>query len=75
MDIQIILRELDMSDLVLALKGTSNENAKAIKKNMSERAVSKLDEEMNKTGAAPIKDVENAQKKILGVIQRLGLSL
>ncbi len=72
-DIQTMLRELEMEDLVLALKGTSNENSKAIKRNMSEQSVAQLEEEMEKVGAAPIEDVEKAQEKILGVINKLGL--
>ena len=69
--IQTILRELESDDLALALKGTSNENIAAVKRNMSERAIALLEDTMEKIGAAPLKDVENAQHKILEIMLML----
>jgi flagellar motor switch protein FliG len=69
--IQIVLRELESDDLALALKGTSNENIATVKRNMSERAKTLLEDTMEKIGAAPLNDVENAQQKILGIMLKL----
>ena len=69
--IQLVLREVESDDLALALKGTSNENIAAVKRNMSERAIALLEDTMEKIGAAPLNDVENAQKKILEIMLRL----
>ncbi len=69
--IQIILREIKMENLAIALKGASNETAKAVKINMSERAILALESEMDKIGSVPLKDVELVQKAIMDVILNL----
>lgn len=69
--IQQILREVDGKDLALALKGTSEEVVAKIKKNMSRRAVDMLDEDMEFMGPVRLRDVEEAQQRIVNVIRKL----
>ena len=69
--IQYILRDIDESDLILALKGTSEELRDKIFKNMSHRSADLLREEMEVLGPVRISDVEFSQQGILKVVQRL----
>lgn len=70
-DLQLILREVDNKELSLALKGTNEEVASKIYKNMSSRAADMLKEEIEYMGPVKLRDVEEAQQKIVGVIRRL----
>lgn len=69
--LQLVLREIDTKDLSLALKASSNEVAEKIYKNMSKRASEMLREEIEYMGPVRIRDVEEAQQKIVNVIRRL----
>ncbi len=69
--IQRILREVEASDLSLALKGCSEEVANAIYRNQSKRAAASLKEDMEFLGPVRITDVEKAQQKIVSIIRRL----
>lgn len=69
--IQRILREVESSDLSLALKGCSDEVANAIYRNQSKRAAASLKEDMEFLGPVRITDVEKAQQKIVSIIRRL----
>lgn len=69
--VQAILREVDMKELATALKGTGNEVQEKIFKNMSERAMSMLKEDMDFMGPVRLRVVEESQQKIVGVIRRL----
>lgn len=69
--IQQILREVDGKDLALALKGTSEEVGAKISKNMSKRAGDMLREEMEFMGPVRLRDVEDAQQRIVNVIRKL----
>lgn len=69
--LQLVLREIDSKDLALALKASSNEVAEKIFKNMSKRASEMLREEIEYMGPVRIRDVEEAQQKIVNVIRRL----
>lgn len=69
--IQRILREVEASDLALALKGCSDEVANCIYRNQSKRAAASLKEDMEFLGPVRITDVENAQQKIVSIIRRL----
>lgn len=69
--IQRILREIDTKDLSLALKGTSDELKDKFLKNMSSRAAEMITEEMEYMGPVRVKDVEDAQQKIIEVVRRL----
>ncbi len=69
--IQRILREVEASDLALALKGCSDEVANCIYRNQSKRAAASLKEDMEFLGPVRITDVEKAQQKIVSIIRRL----
>ncbi|MBD7909844.1 MULTISPECIES: flagellar motor switch protein FliG [Clostridium] len=69
--IQRILRETDVKDLALALKGCSEEVGDAIYRNQSKRAAASLKEDMEFLGPVRLMDVEKAQQKIVSVIRRL----
>ncbi|WP_040211222.1 flagellar motor switch protein FliG [Clostridium polynesiense] len=69
--IQRILREVEIKELALALKGASEEVASAIFRNQSKRAAASLKEDMEFLGPVRLIDVEKAQQKIVGIIRRL----
>lgn len=69
--LQLVLREIDNKDLALALKATSGEVANKIYKNISKRAAEMLREEIEYMGPVRIRDVEEAQQKIVNNIRRL----
>lgn len=69
--LQLVLREIDSKDLALALKASSSEVGEKIYKNMSKRASDNLREEIEYMGPVRIRDVEEAQQKIVNVIRRL----
>ena len=69
--LQMVLREVDGKDLSLALKATPKEVAAKVFKNMSSRAADMLKEEIEFMGPVKIRDVEEAQQKIVNVIRNL----
>ena len=69
--LQMVLREVENKDLSLALKGVPAEVANKIFKNMSKRAADMLREEIEFMGPVRIRDVEEAQQKIVNIIRKL----
>jgi flagellar motor switch protein FliG len=69
--IQLVLREVDVKDLALALKGSNPEVTQKIMANMSARASQNLREDMEFMGPVRLRDVEDAQQRIVKVIRRL----
>lgn len=69
--IQSILRDVDVKDLGCALKGVGQQVQDKVFKNMSERAMAMLKEDMEFMGPVRLKVVEEAQQKIVGVIRKL----
>ncbi|MHC0038138.1 flagellar motor switch protein FliG [Pseudoneobacillus sp. C159] len=69
--IQRIIQEVDNQDLVLALKAASPEVKRTIMENMSKRMAESFEEEMQYTGPVRIRDVEEAQGRIVSIIRRL----
>lgn len=70
--IQRVLREVDIEkDLPVALKGASEEVRKKIMKNLSTRAQENLKENLQYLGPVRLKQVEEAQQKIVSLIRRL----
>ena len=69
--IQRVLREVDMKDLGLALKGTTDEVRERIFRNMSERAGQMLEEDMAAHGPVRLRQVEEAQGRIVSTIRKL----
>ena len=69
--IQRVLREVDLKDLALALKTASEDVTNRIFKNISTRAVEMLKEDMSLMGPVRLRDVEEAQQKIVNIIRQL----
>ena len=69
--IQRVLRDVDNSDLSMALKGANEQVQAAIFKNMSSRLASMIKEDMEFMGPVRMKDVEEAQQKIVNIIRKL----
>ena len=69
--LQLVLRQVDTKDLSLALKATPQEVSEKVFKNMSTRAGDMLREEIEFMGPVRIRDVEEAQQKVVGVIRAL----
>lgn len=71
MSIQRFLREVDSKDLVFALKGANQEVRDIIFRNMSNRASDTVKSDLEYTHNVRLKDVEEAQQRIVGIIRRL----
>ncbi|HVZ92888.1 MAG TPA: flagellar motor switch protein FliG [Phycisphaerales bacterium] len=69
--IQAVLREVDNSELALALKTASDDLKAKIFNNMSERAASLIKEDMEFMGPVRVSDVEGAQQRIVDIVRRL----
>ena len=69
--IQVLLRQVDNSELGLALKGANEEIKALFFDNMSERAGKMILEDMDAMGAVRMKDVEDAQAKIVTAAKTL----
>jgi flagellar motor switch protein FliG len=70
-DIQLILREIDAKDLVIALRGVSEELTDKILRNMSQRGAEMLREDMEVQPPQRRAVVEEAQGKVVAVVRRL----
>jgi len=69
--IQRILKDIDMKELSLALKGASEDMRGKILHNVSERASKMISEEMEFMGPVKLRDVEKAQQKIVDIVRKL----
>ncbi len=69
--IQRVLRDVDNADLALALKGANEEVQNVIFNNLSKRLAVMIKEDMDFMGPVRMKDVEDAQQKIVNVIRKL----
>ena len=69
--IQRVLRDVDNNDLGIALKGANEEVQNVIFKNLSKRLAAMIKEDMEFMGPVRMKDVEEAQQKIVGIIRKL----
>ena len=69
--IQRIIRDIENSDLQLALKVASEEVREVIFRNMSKRMAETFKEEMEYMGPVRLRDVEEAQTRIVATIRRL----
>jgi len=65
------MREVDSQELAKALKSVDTEVQDKIFKNMSKRAATMLKEDMEYMGPVRLKDVEEAQQKIVSIIRHL----
>jgi flagellar motor switch protein FliG len=69
--VQMVLRNVESADLALALKGVQTAVREKITKNLSSRAAENLVEEIELLGPVRIKQVEEAQAKIVQEIRAL----
>lgn len=69
--VQRVLREVESQDLALALKGASSEVSQKIFSNMSSRAAEMLKEDIEFMGPVRLRDVEEAQQRVVNIIRRL----
>ncbi len=69
--IQRVLREVDNNDLGIALKGANEQVQNAIFNNLSMRLATMIREDMEFMGPVRMKDVEEAQQKIVNIIRKL----
>jgi flagellar motor switch protein FliG len=69
--IQAVLKEIENSDLSLALKTASEPLKEKIFKNMSERAAALIKEDMQYMGPVKVSDVESAQQRVVDIVRRL----
>jgi flagellar motor switch protein FliG len=66
-----VLREIDNKELTMALKVCSEEVADLLYRNMSKRMADMIKEDMEVMGPVRLRDVEEAQQKIVAVVRRL----
>lgn len=69
--VQRVLREVDNNELAVALKGSNEEVQNLIFNNLSKRLATMIKEDMDFMGPVRLKDVEEAQQKIVNIIRKL----
>lgn len=69
--IREILKVVDKKDLMIGLKGGSEGLKQKFLSNMSQRAAEAFVEELGFLGAVRVKEVEEAQRKVIEVVQKL----
>jgi flagellar motor switch protein FliG len=69
--IQAVLKEVENDELSLALKTASEDLQQKIFRNMSERAATLIQEDMEFMGPVRVSDVEQAQQRIVDIVRRL----
>ncbi len=69
--VQRVLREVDNNELAVALKGSNEEVQNLIFNNLSKRLATMIKEDMDFMGPVRLRDVEEAQQKIVNIIRKL----
>ncbi|MFC7479763.1 flagellar motor switch protein FliG [Luedemannella flava] len=69
--VQLVMRQVDKTDLATALKGVNAEVREKVLRNLSERAGEDLKDEIDMLGPVRLRQVEEAQAKIVQVIRAL----
>ncbi|OXS78548.1 flagellar motor switch protein FliG [Domibacillus enclensis] len=69
--IQRVIRDCENEDLLLSLKVSSEEVKEVVFRNMSQRMVETFKEEIDYMGPVRLRDVEEAQSRIVATIRRL----
>ena len=69
--IQKILKEVNIKDVAIALKGAGDNISSIILKNQSSRAAQALREEISLLGALKVSQVEEAKRNIVKIIRKL----
>jgi flagellar motor switch protein FliG len=70
-DLQRVLREVDMADLAIALKNSKENLVNAVIGSISKRAAESLKDDITMLGPLKSKDIEAAQDKIIQVVRKL----
>ena len=70
-DLQRVAREVDMQDLIIAMKSASAALQEALFQSVSKRAAETLKEELEMLGPMKLRDVEAAQDRIIKVVRVL----
>ena len=71
LSIQRFLREVDSKDLVLSIKGSNKDVSDVLFNNMSTKMADTIRSELEYTHNVRLRDVEEAQQRIVSVIRRL----
>jgi flagellar motor switch protein FliG len=69
--IQRVLKDVDQNELTIALKGTTDEVKEFILSNMSKRQQEMILDDLQVLGPVKVRDVEEAQQKIVNVVRFL----
>lgn len=69
--IQEVLKSVETSQWAMALKGASDQLKKMVLGNLSSRAATLLEEEMDFLGAVRVSDVEQVQQQIVDIVRKL----
>lgn len=69
--IRKVLREVDLKDLAIALKGSNEEVASKVYNNISQRAGEMLKEDIELLGPIRLREVEEKQQAIVKIIRRM----
>ncbi|WP_449619378.1 flagellar motor switch protein FliG [Robertmurraya sp. Marseille-Q9965] len=69
--IQRVIRDCENEDLMLSLKVSSDEVKEIVFNNMSKRMVETMKDEMEYMGPVRLRDVEEAQSRIVAIVRRL----
>ncbi len=69
--VQLVINEMEKADLVMGLKGVDEGLSAKFLSNMSSRAADMLREDMDALGPVPLKDVKEAQQRIIKRIKEL----
>jgi flagellar motor switch protein FliG len=69
--IQLVLRQVDNRDLSVALRGATPALREHVFKNMSQRASSTVQEEIENSPPVRMRTVEEAQQRIVDIVRRL----
>ncbi len=70
-DLQRLLMEVDQKELALALKATSEDLKTKLLGNVSDRAAAMITEELDLMGPVRVRDVEEAQRRIIEIAQSM----
>jgi flagellar motor switch protein FliG len=70
-ELQVLMREVDQADLVIALKSASDEMKEKILGNLSERVRTFITEEMEFAGPMRLSEVEEVQLRIVQQVRQL----
>lgn len=70
-DMQKLLSQIDQRDLILSLKGSTDELKKKLMDNVSERAATGITEELELLGPVKVSEIEEAQRRIVEEAQNM----